>query len=177
MIPFLDKPENLQKYTISNEGFSNYVNNKPLEIYASLTTTSLVEKAGVNYLVKVGSIIGKQEELYSETERKLPVDLYFPNTQNRTITISIPKGYKVLNPEVLQLSNEYLNGDLDAVIGFKSDYTIIKDKVNGDKLVITITESYSQLHFSTYDYPRYRKVVNTAADFNNVAILIGKKPV
>lgn len=175
MLPFLDKPENLQRYTISNENFNNYYQNKPLEIYASLNTSALTEKAGKNYLFKVGELIGQQEELYSEKERTMPVDLYHPQSMKRTITINIPKGYKIMNPEALQLSADYVNEELDPVISFKSDYRIVKDKVKGDKLIISVNESYNKLHFNTYEYERYRKVVNTAADFNKVALLIGKK--
>jgi hypothetical protein len=175
MLPFLDKPENLRKYTISNDNFNSYYQNKPLEIYASLNTSALTERAGKNYLFKVGELIGEQEELYGENERTMPVDLYHPHSMNRTITINIPKGYKVLNPEALQMSADYVDGDLEPLISFNSDYKIVKDKVKGDKLIINVNENYKKLHFNTYEYERYRKVVNTAADFNKVSLLIGRK--
>ncbi|MES2701009.1 MAG: DUF3857 domain-containing protein [Bacteroidota bacterium] len=177
MLPYLDKPENLAKYTITNEGFNSYYNNKPLEIYASLSNSSLVDKAGKNYLLKVGQLIGSHEELYTENERKMPVDIAYPSSHNRTITVNIPRGYKVLNPEALVMHEEYVNGDLDPVVSFKSDYSIVKDKTGAEKLIIKIRENYTKLHFGAYDYERYRKVVNAAADFNKVALLIGKRPV
>jgi hypothetical protein len=177
MIPFLDKPEDLKNYTISNENFNTYNGNKPLEIYASVNTPALTEKAGKNYLFKVGDLIGRQDELYSEKDRTMPVDLLYPNSFNRTITINIPKGYKIMNLDALRMSSDYVNGDLDPVASFKSDYTIVKDKQKGDKLIITVNEFYTQLHYDIYEYDRYRKVVNTAADFNKVSLLLGKKPV
>ena len=67
---------------------------------------------------------------------------------------------------------DYVNREITPVISFNSDYTLVPDKKKGDKLVITVTEFYNQIHFSPNDYERYRKVVNTAADFSKVAILL-----
>ena len=105
----------------------------------------------------------------------MPVDLDYPRALSRTITLNLPVGYKVLNPEALRMHAEYVNRDLKPVVSFKSDYALVSDKKNGDKIVITVNESYTQLHFSPEYYDRYRKVVNTAADFSHVALLITKK--
>ena len=172
IVTIAEKPENILKYTISNEGFDNYTSNKPLEITATVSTNQMVDEAGKNYLLKVGKIIGKQQELYNEDERMLPVDMDYPHSFNRTITINLPVGYKVINPEVLRMHADYVNREITPVISFNSDYTLVPDKKKGDKLVITVTEFYNQIHFSPNDYERYRKVVNTAADFSKVAILL-----
>ncbi len=73
------------------------------------------------------------------------------------------------------MSADYLNGDLDNVISFNSNYKLVKDSKNGDKLIITVNESYTQLHFPLTEYERFRKVYNTAADFNNVWLVMAKK--
>ena len=172
IVTIAEKPDNIVKYSISNEGFNNYWDNKPLEITATVNTSDLVDQADKNYLFKIGKIIGPQLNLYSEDERRLPIDLDYANAETRTITVNLPVGYKVLNPEVLRMHADYVNREVNPVIGFKSDYKLITNKKNGDKLVVTVTEFYSQLHFSPDDYERYRKVVNTAADFSKVALLI-----
>ncbi len=99
----------------------------------------------------------------------------YPISFNRKITLNIPKGYKVLNPEAVRMNADYLNGELETVINFSSDYRFIKDNKNGDKLVITVKESYTQLHFPLTEYERFRQVYNTAADFNNVMLVMVKK--
>ena len=175
IVTIAQKPEDILKYTISNEGFNNYCNNKPLEITTTVNTSNLTEIANKDYLFKVGEIIGHQQELYNDDERKLPVDIDYPHAQTRTITINLPVGAKVLNPEVLRMHADYVNSEIKPVISFNSDYTLTPDKKNGDKLVITVNESYNQLHFSPYEYARYREVVNKAADFYKVAILISPK--
>jgi hypothetical protein len=73
------------------------------------------------------------------------------------------------------MNADYLNGELEQVINFSADAKLIKDNKNGDKLVINVDESYNQLHFPLIEYDRFRKVWNTAADFNNVALILTKK--
>jgi hypothetical protein len=166
---------NIISFNFSNDDYSNYYTNTPLTLYASVNVPTLVNKAGNRYLIKAGKLVGKQDNLYPEKKRLLPVDINYPKSYNYTITIDIPKGYKILNPEDIRMSADYLNGELDQVIGFASDYKLIKDNKNGDKLVITVSESYSQLHFSVFEFERYRNVLNTAADFSNLTLVLGKK--
>jgi len=172
LIPFADKPDDVEKYTISNEGFDNYYSNKPLELYASVHPERLVSKADKQYLFRLGAIIGPQFNLYAEDKRKLPVDFFYPFYESYTITVNIPKGYKIVNPETARISDDYLNDNMDQVINFSSDYKLVKDKENGDKLVVTVSEYFNQLHFSLNEYGRYRKVINTAADFNKVTLVM-----
>ncbi len=175
VVSIADTKDNIVSYTISNATMDNFYDNKPIEITATVNTSNLVEKAGPKYLLKVGELIGTQTQLYADKDRKLPVDLDYPHTQNRTITINIPKGYKVLNPEAVKMHADYVDNNMATTISFNSDYAFKADKVTGDKLIVTINESYSQIHFSATDYERYRKVVNTAADFNKVTLLLEKK--
>ncbi len=169
------KPEQILKYTISNPEIQKSYSNAPLGITATVNTDGLVEKAGKTYLVKVGSLIGPHSSLYNEKNRVMPIDLDYPVSMSRTITINIPKGYKVLNPEALKMQNDYVNRDLKAVVAFRSGYELKKDKKNGDKLVVTIIEIYPQVHFSAADFERFKGVVNTAADFSKVTLLMTKK--
>ena len=53
---------------------------------------------------------------------------------------------------------------------FHSEY-----KIEGNKIIITINEFYSQIHYPLSQFEQYRSVVNAAADFNKVAILLQKK--
>ena len=175
IVTIADKPGDIIKYTITNERFDNYYKNKPLEITATVNTSQLTDQADKNYLFKVGEIIGPQHQLYNDDDRRLRVDLDYPNSENRTITLNLPVGYKILNPEALRMHADYVNREIQPVISFNSDYKIIPDKKNGDKVVISINEFYNQLHFSPNDYERYRKVINTAADFYKVALLISPK--
>lgn len=172
LVPVADKPSDIDHYTISNEGFENYYDNKPLELYASVHPTRLVSKAGKQYIFRLGAILGNQSNLYAEERRKMPVDLFYPYSTSSTITVNIPKGFKVINPEVARSSADYVSDNEEVVISFSSDYRLVKDKTNGDRLIITVTQSCQQLHFTLNEYERYRKVINTAADFSKVTLLM-----
>lgn len=174
-ISFVNKLSDINKYTVANEGYENYYSNKPLEIYASVNATTLTEKAGNNYLFALGALAGNHSDLYAEKERQMPLDVLYPNGYTKTITINVPKGYKILNPDAATMSADYLDANENTVISFTSDYIIQKDKVNGDKMIITVKEFCSQLHFPVSEYDRFRAVTNTAADFNKVKLLIGRR--
>jgi hypothetical protein len=169
IISITEKPENIEKHSINNEGFDNYYDNKPLEIKATVKAPELIEKAGAKYLFKLGDVIGRQSELYQNSNRKLPIDVDYPHYLNRKITVVLPDGYKILNPETIKIQTELKNADGKATAAFYSDY-----KMDGNKLVVTISEFYDQLHYPISDYESFRKVINAAADFNKVNLLISK---
>lgn len=170
IVSICDKPEYLLAYSTENEAVENYSTGKPLLIKASISTPQLTEKAGNKYILKVGDIIGRQDEMYQDNERKLPIDVSYPHSLDRTITIMLPAGYKVLNPETININAE-LKGDDDKLsCAFHSSYTI-----ESNKLVIKITEFYSQLHHELKDYEAFRKVINASADFNKVNLLLSDK--
>jgi hypothetical protein len=176
IINFAEKREDIIKYDISNERPESYNSNKPLVVTASVSAPFLTEKAGKKYLFNIGELIDARPALYDKKERKLPIDLAYPETGNRTITVNIPKGYKVVNPEALKMHAEYVNRDLKTLCSFTSDYTLITDKKKGDKLVVTVKDHYPVPHFPVTDYERFKGVVNAAADFNKTAILLEQKP-
>ncbi len=175
VVSVTDKPEDIKKYTISNAAINNFYTNAPLEITATVNTSELTQKAGKKYLFKLGELAGPHSSLYYEKKRVLPIDRDYPEIRTRTFTINIPKGYKVLNPEAIKMHADYVDFGLKPVISFNSDYTLKVDKKNGDKLVVTVKEYFPKTHFAASEYDHYRQVVNTAADFNKVTLLLAKK--
>ncbi len=175
LFDFVDNPAEVLSYSFSNDDVSNYNTNKPVVLTAKVDASGLINKAGYRYLINAGKLINDQVNMYDNRPRKTSVDVAYPNSSRHTITINIPKGYKILNPEAARISADYLNGDVETVISFTSDYKLVKDARNGDRLVITVEEMYKQLHFSTLEYERFRKVFNAAADFNNVTFVMVRK--
>ncbi len=129
----------------------------------------LIENAGKKYILKVGELIGPQFELYNKRERELPVYSDFLRTYNRILEINIPDGYRVKNLDDLIIYADYVK-DGDKVLMFDSKY-----KIEGDKIIVTIKEYYNQLYFTLDEYPEYQKVVNSASDFNKLALILEKK--
>lgn len=165
-----DKPENILSYKISDIEFQNYYTNTSLKFSARLKAPQLIEKAGNKYLFKIGEIIGNQQELYQTAERKFPIDLPFPHSLSRTIVVDIPQGYKVMNPETLNIHAEGKSGNEKPTMAFHSNY-----RFEDGKLSIDIKEYYSELHYAIEEYQAFTKVINAAADFNKVVLVLVKE--
>lgn len=164
LIDFINEEDEIKKYSFTNKGVEHYRDNKPLIINAVVNAPNLVETAGNKYLFKIGNLIGRQEELYQEKQRQLPIIMPYPHGLKRTIKIEIPEGYKVVNPEILQkklgAAEKY---------GFESSY-----QLNNNTLVVELYEYYAASEYAPEEYEKFRAVINAAADFNKLTLIIDK---
>jgi hypothetical protein len=142
---------------------------KPITFISDFTTNDFVEKAGRKYLFKLGKLIGAQMQLYQEKERVLPLENEFQRSYFRTINIQIPDGYKITNLDDINLSNVYLSKGKE-VFSFKSFYS-----TENNLLKITADEHYRRNIVAVDIYEEYRKVINSAADFNKIVLLLERK--
>ena len=107
--------------------------------------------------------------MYQEKPRQFPMEIEFPHILARKIKFTIPAGYIVKNPDDLDIDHTYQeNGQL--TMGFVSSY-----KIEGNTLVITILEEYRKTNYALSQYEEFRKIINAAADFNKVALILEKK--
>lgn len=139
---------------------------KPLEFIVDLESDAFTEKAGKKYLFKVGELIGRQIQMYQEKERTLPFEDEFNRCYYRTINIKLPKGYKIANLDDLNINNTYEKGG-EELLSFKSYY-----ELKGDVLSITADEHYRINVIDTSIFEDYRKVINSAADFNKITLVL-----
>ncbi|MGK0458855.1 MAG: hypothetical protein ACJAVE_001841 [Polaribacter sp.] len=142
---------------------------KPLQFIVDFTTEAFVEKAGRKYLFKLGDLIGQQVQLYQEKERVLPLEEQFHRSYFRTLTIHIPEGYKITNLEDINIDNLYAKND-EELFSFKSSY-----KLNGNTLTVIADEHYRENIVTVPMYEEYRTVINSAADFNKIVLLLEPK--
>ena len=137
-----------------------------MKFEVDLESDAFTEKAGRKYLFKVGELIGRQIQMYQEKERKLTLVDDYKRSYFRTINIRIPKGYKVVNLDDLNIENSY-EKDGEELLSFKSNYKII-DGV----LSITADEHYRINIIDKSIFEDYRKVINSAADFNKITLVL-----
>jgi len=161
-----EKPEHIVTYSFNNAGLEHYSDNKPAEINCEIRAEQLMETAGNKWLFKVGDVIGPQQEMYTDKERKLPISFPYPHSLIREITIHIPEGYKVSNPSVVNMDVQLES----AHMGFISGYTM-----DGDKMIIKINEFYGKDALPASEIEPFRKVINASADFNKVTLILEKK--
>lgn len=140
-----------------------------LEVNGKASYKALIENAGNDYIFNVGKLIGPQADLYKEDERTQAIDVRFPHLIERTIEFEIPEGYEAKGLEKLNIETQY---DLDGsnAVGFKSSYTI-----EGNKVVISISEWYNQTSYPLDFYKEFREVINEAADFHKLSIVFTPK--
>ncbi|MCX2743086.1 DUF3857 domain-containing protein [Mangrovivirga sp. M17] len=140
---------------------------EPMVIKGDITSSHFIEVAGNTILFKAGELIGQQSELYQESERKMEVVNAYNRGYKRTIEITIPEGYKIENLEDLNIEEVTKNEAGEEIYLFKSEYTI-KD----NKLIISIDELYDQIYYPADKFEDYRKVINAAADFNKIVLVM-----
>jgi Domain of Unknown Function with PDB structure (DUF3857)/Transglutaminase-like superfamily len=153
--------------TTENDGLDN-VGKKPFIMNLEYEGKDLVQKAGDNYLFSVGKIIGAQMEFYQETKRVLPVEIDYPHSYLRTIKILLPEGVTVKNLEKFNLDfKTEINGKTEAV--FVSSY-----KSGKNEITVENTEYYKIMNYPLEKFDDYKAVINAAADFNKIVIILSK---
>ncbi len=145
------------------------VGKKPLIFKFNGYSPSFIENAGDHFLFKVGLIIGPQVELYKQEDRSMPVYDDYKRHFNRHIEIKIPEGYIVKNLEKLNMLSEYVKDGKTKLL-FKSSYEY-KDNI----LRIDIIEFYDMIYYELEEYEKYREVINAAADFNKIVLILVKQ--
>lgn len=155
---------------LSNTSFENATSSafgqQPLVAVGDFSSASFLEKGGKNFLFKLGNLIGPQSELYFTKERVSPVENPYNRTYFRTIELTIPQGYRIKNPEVLAMD---VTPDAIATLGFTSTY-----RIEGDKLYVEVKEWYGNHLYTVQEYKQYEEVINAAADFNKITIILEK---
>ncbi len=169
MAKFGTNSENIVSSKIENGDFESYNENKPFTFEATIKASELLENAGNKLLVKIGEVIGNQTEMYQEKPRQFPVMMSYPHTEERTIELVIPDGYMIKNANDLIIHNDHSeNGEI--TMGFSSDY-----KIEGNLLKVHVIEQYRKVSYPLGDYDIFKKVINTAADFNKIVLVLEKK--
>ncbi len=154
---------------VGNYNINSEEVNKHCSLSANVSLKSVLEKANKRILFKVGELIGPQMEMYNERPRQHPMDVGTIHAYNRTLKINLPEGYKVSGLD--QLKRNIVFGEGKA-IGFVSDYSL-----DGKVLTVRISEFYTQLHYPLSAYDNFQKVINAAADFNKVTLILEKEQV
>ena len=142
---------------------------KPLIINGVLSGNMFINRAGNDLLLRIGELIGKQVEMYQEKDRKLPIESETTRCYDRVIELEIPNGYEIINPEALKMKVELIEND-NVEAYFYSDYSF-----SGKKLTVNCTEGYKKIFYPVEKYAEYVAVINAAADFNKIVLILKKK--
>lgn len=162
----LDKNAKILLKNINNEDIESFGVN-PLTFKIKFLTDSFTDKAGKNYLFKIGKLIGQQMEMYQKRKRKLTHVDDFKRSYYRTINIIIPEGFMISNLKDLNINNSFIDKNGKELFVFKSHYEL-KD----NNLKVIANEHYNKHLIPVDIFEKYRKVINSAADFNKITLLL-----
>ncbi len=150
-----------------NEGTA-FIGKKPFVLNLTYDGKELTQKAGENYLFSVGQTIGKQMEFYQENKRILPVEIDYPHLYTRKIKILLPKGATIKNLDKFVMDfKTQVNGK--TIASFVSKYT-----KSGTEITVDNTEVYHVMNYPLDKFEDYKAVINAAADFNKIVIIVTK---
>ena len=160
---FDQEPKELLSYKINNTGLSHYA--PAFEYDATFTMDNFVKKAGNNFIFDAGRLMGTYKRL-DEKESKRSLDVYMPSARqlNYKFSIMIPEGYTVKGIEELNKKEE------NDIASFVSTA-----KLNGNTVQITVNRTYNNNFEPAANWPKLVSVINAAADFTNMKLLLEKK--
>ncbi|MDA3616566.1 DUF3857 domain-containing protein [Polluticaenibacter yanchengensis] len=169
IIQSIAKSDNITNIKVENKELNDAFDNKPLVISGNIHTAEMIERAGNKILLKIGDAIGRQEEMYQEKPRQLPIELSYPHVLDRELILEIPDGYIVKNPNDANINIVFKDAG-KTTMSFISTH-----KLEGNKLTINISETYDQLKYPLAQFNDFKKIINAAADFNKVVLVLEKK--
>lgn len=140
---------------------------QPFKLQATIESSGIVEKAGDSYIISIGQVIGQQVEMYQDHARQNPIDLDFPHAYKRILKLKIPEGYTAKGLDKLKMN---IVANDKKQMGFVSDYTM-----NGNEITVTVDEYYEVTSLPASAYEPFRNVINAAADFNKIKLVLEKK--
>lgn len=160
----------IKDYKISNIEFTNNHTNTPFLIETNLEINEpFIENAGNLVLVNIGKVIGKQSNLYQETERVHDIDMKYAKKYHHTIKFDIPDNYEIESISDLNFSENMFNDELTNC-SFQS-----KAKLENNTIIIEVNEVYKGITYPKDKYDEYRKVINAAADFSKASVILKPK--
>ncbi|SEP91887.1 DUF3857 domain-containing protein [Flavobacterium urocaniciphilum] len=160
----------ISKYTFENQEFKNNHTNTPFIVNLNVNLNeSISENAGNLLLVNIGKVIGKQTNLYQETERKFDVDIAYAKTYKHKIIFTIPEGYEVESFKDLVFDKK-MTGKEGQECSFVSTV-----KTEENQLIVEVNEVYGNITYTVDSYSEYRNIINAAADFAKGNVVLKQK--
>lgn len=127
----------------------------------------LVSQAGNNLMVKLGGLIGKQEEVTGKNrEREVSVLMRSPHRIDMTIWFEIPEGYELVEESLNDLKNT-----VTTIVGMEGSDATLED----GKVKIRFSERMNRSILPETTWPEMLKILDASAAFSNASIILRPK--
>jgi hypothetical protein len=157
---FDQEPKNVTDYKIIKSGILN----AELEYESNFTMENFVKKAGSNYILDIGKLIGKISKVKEEEKVRI-TNIYMPGARSLSynINIDIPSDYK-------------LSGiaDLNANITNSFGSFNVISRLDSQKLIVDVKRVYSQAFIDKKDWNEVTRLIDAAGNFFEQKVLFEK---
>ncbi|MFK7832634.1 MAG: hypothetical protein AB8B52_05110 [Winogradskyella sp.] len=158
--------EEIEDYTHNIENTGRYGLDDYFTFTESFTAKdALIKKAGPNYIIEIGKLIGGQIDL-EEKERERTKNINTANARsfNYNITFNIPEGYTIAGLDKL---NKSVNNATGAFISTAA--------IEGNQLIVTTSKQYKHNFEPSSNWNKMIAFLDEANQFTNEKILLKKK--
>ncbi len=156
------KPKDVSTYQVNQPAL--FSAKTPFEFSSSFSMENFVKKAGNNYILEAGKLVGSYSKV-DDKERTRSVDIYMPcaRTFSYNISINIPKGYNAKGVEELNktISNE--TGSFSSTAA-----------IEGDAVNIKIARTYANNFEKAANWPKLLELMDGFYNFTTQKILLEK---
>lgn len=156
----------IESVECENKG-GEFLMQKPFIVNSVYTNEEFMEMAGDKILFKIGELIGPQAEMYQEEERTMKVENSYNHSYYREIEFTVPDGYKCVNLDDLNMN----------IDPFEEHHTVFTStyETEGNKIIVKVNEYYDELILPIEDFEKFRDVINAAANFNKITLVLEKE--
>jgi hypothetical protein len=157
------KLKELIEYEVINSGIFH---EKPDFIFRSkYTQDGLLKKAGDNYILDAGLLIGDQLHP-NEQQRNRQLDIYMPFARGfeYNITVQIPEGYRIENA-----------GNLNKEVKNSCGQFSSEASMNGNELKIRVKKIFERAYVPVEKWAELMDILDAAVDFTGQTVLIDQK--
>jgi len=155
-------PKEVKAFHINKMGLRH--SDPDFEYTTEFTMDGWIKKAGNNYILNAGKLIGGQLQLKPE-QRKREVDIYMPfaRTLDYNIELLIPAGYTLEGVDQL---NQQVDNDCGSFI--------VSASTAQNKLLLNVKKVYKHAFEPAAKWPDILKVLDAATDFGSRKLLLKK---
>ena len=138
--------------------------NPKLIFNEQFTLNNIIHKAGENYIVNLGEMIGKQLELEEDDmTRESSININYPKSYNYHINFKIPEGYKVQGLDQLNVNISSNVGEF-----------ISTAKVENGQIKLDVTKKYKVIHAEKEEWPKFVEFLEGAYNFTQKKVVLKK---
>lgn len=142
----------------------------PIEMQYSFKSKSLMNaESASSKVINIGAFINDAKHLQEKPKNNGGPDIYSGYEKIKEIEILIPQGYKVGNLNELNSAKKFNAGTVTDAMSHS-----IESKVDGNKLIITVTEIFKQGKYSAADMDNFLEVYNAGWNLKDLQVKLIK---